>query len=336
MVAVAAAVQHALGVVDLAVPDQVDGRLRRGVSHGGLPGRRRGGRQGVDDGLDGGGRRGPTTGTTPHTPTAAGRRRGRASRGRRRRTPRCPGAARRRSRGPGPSVKNTENIVPADCTAWGTPASDSALSAASLIASPAAVRGRTRRRSPGAGWPGRRSRRSGSRRACRPGRPARSATSIAITSARPPNAAAGKPPPITLPNVIRSGVQPSRAPSRPHCPRGEARKPGHHLVADEQRAVVGTGRREELVEAGLGRDHTHVAGAASVMTQAIRSPSLGEEARHGVAVVVGQQPGQAVAVSGTPGVPGTASVVRPSRPTPGGRRHVRGSSRRTSPRRLAR
>ena len=38
-----------------------------------------------------------------------------------------------------PSAKNTENIVPADCTVWATPASDSALSAASLIVSPAAV-----------------------------------------------------------------------------------------------------------------------------------------------------------------------------------------------------
>ncbi len=42
-----------------------------------------------------------------------------------------------------------------------------------------------------------------------------------MTSARPPNAAAGKPPPMTLPNVIRSGT----TPSTPYQPAFEVRKP---------------------------------------------------------------------------------------------------------------
>ena len=138
-----------------------------------------------------------------------------------RRTPRCPGA-----RGVGEvtdrsrSVKNTENIVPAAWTTWGTPAPLKRIGGRgpdgvargrvevgvdALVGQP--QRGR-----------GRRSWRSGSPRACRPGRPAPPAPACAITSARPPNAAAGKPPPITLPNVIRSGRQPSTAPSSPHCP----------------------------------------------------------------------------------------------------------------------
>ncbi len=143
VVPVAAAVEHALGVVHLTVSQQVDdGR----VSHGFLPG---GGRC-----LGGGvrlleaGRRGPSARparrarrrrTTPRTPTAAGRRRGRASRGRTRRRRRCPGrwaAAKSRT---GPSVKKTENMVPADCTQCGTPASDSASVAASLIVVPTSV-----------------------------------------------------------------------------------------------------------------------------------------------------------------------------------------------------
>jgi hypothetical protein len=45
--------------------------------------------------------------------------------------------------------------------------------------------------------------------------------SCPITSARPPNAAAGKPPPITLPKVIRSGT----TPSMPNQPSREERKP---------------------------------------------------------------------------------------------------------------
>ena len=42
-----------------------------------------------------------------------------------------------------------------------------------------------------------------------------------MSSARPPNAAAGKPPPITLPKVIRSGA----TPSIPYRPDAVTRKP---------------------------------------------------------------------------------------------------------------
>ena len=56
-----------------------------------------------------------------------------------------------------------------------------------------------------------------------------------MTSARPPNAAAGSPPPMTLPNVIRS----ASTGSRPYQPeRGDA-EAGQHLVDDQQRAVRG-------------------------------------------------------------------------------------------------
>ncbi|CAM5267050.1 hypothetical protein STANM309S_01438 [Streptomyces tanashiensis] len=42
-----------------------------------------------------------------------------------------------------------------------------------------------------------------------------------MTSARPPNAAAGKPPPMTLPKVIRSGF----TPSTPYQPARLVRNP---------------------------------------------------------------------------------------------------------------
>ncbi len=73
-------------------------------------------------------------------------------------------------------------------------------------------------------------------------------------------------------------------------PRGA--EAGHHLVADEQRAVGGAGLGEELVEAGLGRDDAHVAGGR-LGDQARDPVTLGREERgDGLAVVVGQHPGE--------------------------------------------
>ena len=117
-------------------------------------------------------------------------------------------------------------------------------------------RGRRRRRSRPAGSRARRRSRPGSRTACRPGRPARPGRGGAITSARPPNAAAGSPPPITLPKVIRSGAHAVEAePAGPADPEA-----GHHLVADEQRAVRPAQLGQPGVEAGQRRDDAHVAG----------------------------------------------------------------------------
>ena len=73
-----------------------------------------------------------------------------------------------------------------------------------------------------------------------------SGVSVSITSRRPPTAPIGRPPPITLPNVVRSGVtsyfawappeprrnpvitssNTSRAPTRSHSARSPSRKPG--------------------------------------------------------------------------------------------------------------
>ena len=60
-----------------------------------------------------------------------------------------------------------------------------------------------------------------------------------MTSARPPNAAAGSPPPMTLPKVDQvAGHALDAVPAGPAHPEA-----GHHLVDDEQRAVLrGRGR----------------------------------------------------------------------------------------------
>ena len=87
--------------------------------------------------------------------------------------------------------------------------------------------------------PGRRRSRPGCPTACRPGRPAPSGASCSITARLPPKAASGMPPPITLPNTLRSGAKPGIA-ARVEALRAAERdaKAGHHLVEDEQRAVL--------------------------------------------------------------------------------------------------
>ncbi len=82
-----------------------------------------------------------------------------------------------------------------------------------------------------------------------------------MTSARPPNAAAGRPPPMTLPKVTRSGVQRvvgSRLELEPAA-AGDA-EAGHHLVDDEERAVRLRDPGEGGVEAVARRDDAHVRG----------------------------------------------------------------------------
>ena len=232
VVAVAAAVEHAVGLCTSPCRSRCTivsgvgscGLLRARLGGGGGAG---GGGQGVEHGLRRRGRRGRRRRTTPRTPTAAGRRRASsiAWKNAAYAAASCAEAP-AKSRHRRPSVKNTENMVPAACTTCGTPAVGQRVGDRGLDGVGGRRRGGRRpRRWPAAAWPGRRWWRPGSRTACRPGRPGPSGASGAITSARPPNAAAGKPPPITLPNVIRSGRQPSTAPSRPHWPGRVARKP---------------------------------------------------------------------------------------------------------------
>ena len=63
---------------------------------------------------------------------------------------------------------------------------------------------------------------------------------------------------------------------------------GHHLVADEERAVPGAGLGEEGVEAGLGRDDAHVAGGGLGDQAGDPVGVLGEDLLDRGPVVVGQ------------------------------------------------
>ena len=83
-----------------------------------------------------------------------------------------------------------------------------------------------------------------------------SGASTSMTSARPPKAPTGRPPPITLPNAVRSGVTPSSS-WRPAAAEPE---PGDDLVEDEQRADPVALGPQALEEARHRRHQTHVGG----------------------------------------------------------------------------
>ena len=69
-------------------------------------------------------------------------------------------------------------------------------------------------------------------------------------------------------------------------------EPGHHLVADEQRAVVAAGLGQEAVEPRLGRDHAHVARGGLGDQAGDPVAVLGERLLDRGPVVVGQHQGQ--------------------------------------------
>ena len=156
------------------------------------------------------------------------------------------------------SVKNTENRLPARVEAM-----RDAGTSRGVFDHVAATAARTQRR-PGRRPPscsasaaqGPRQPRPGSPTASPLGRPDPAGASCDITSARPPKAAAGRPPLITLPKVNRSGV----TPSRPHQPAGPTRKP----VSTSSRISSAPWRRgqvaQQRVEPVARRDHAHVRG----------------------------------------------------------------------------
>src|SRR6516225_5810385 len=86
-----------------------------------------------------------------------------------------------------------------------------------------------------------------------------------MISARPPNAAAGSPPPITLPNVTRS-------PSTPYQPEGDTRNP---VSTSSMISTAPADRHSEASRAlnpGAGGTTPMLAGQASVITHATDSP----------------------------------------------------------------
>ena len=77
---------------------------------------------------------------------------------------------------------------------------------------------------------------------------------------------------MTLPNVCRSADQPSRRPSSPHQPEYPTRKPVRTSSWMSSAPCVSVMRRSAALKPGSGGTTPMLAGAASVMTAAMRSP----------------------------------------------------------------
>ena len=116
-----------------------------------------------------------------------------------------------------------------------------------------------------------------------------------MTSARPPRAAVGMPPPMTLPKVSRSGVHGSAASGRA---AGEApvagvagAEAGEDLVEDQQGAVFAGDPGQAGVEALARGDDAHVGGGRLGDDGGDVGAVLGEGGLDGGEVVVGQHEG---------------------------------------------
>ena len=99
--------------------------------------------------------------------------------------------------------------------------------------------------------------------------------SRAMMSARPPNAAAGSPPPITLPNVVRSPA----TPSRPYQPDRVTRKPVSTSSMISSAPCSRHCAASSSLKPSAGGTMPMLAGHASVITQAISSPRAAKTCR---------------------------------------------------------
>src|SRR6516165_2190697 len=89
-----------------------------------------------------------------------------------------------------------------------------------------------------------------------------------MISARPPNAAQGSPPPITLPNVTRSPA----TPSTPYQPAAVTRNPVSTSSMISSAPADRHSEASRSLNPGAGGTIPMFAGHASVITHAIDSP----------------------------------------------------------------
>src|SRR5215469_4466391 len=128
-----------------------------------------------------------------------------------------------------------------------------------------------------------------------------------MISARPPKAAQGSPPPITLPNVTRS----PRTPSIPYQPEAVTRKPvSTSSMMSSAPASLHSDLRSSL-NPGAGGTTPMLAGQASVMTQAISGPRVSNSAVTAAESLYGSTTVSAAEAPVTPGVSGRPSVATP-------------------------
>ena len=128
-----------------------------------------------------------------------------------------------------------------------------------------------------------------------------------MTSARPPKAAAGRPPPITLPKVNRS----AGTGSRPYQPDGETRNPvitSSRISSAPCSVVI---RRNSALKPSSGGTTPMLAAAASVITQAMSPPRTRKTSSTAATSLYGSTTVSPACAPVTPGVSGSASVATP-------------------------
>ncbi len=128
-----------------------------------------------------------------------------------------------------------------------------------------------------------------------------------MISARPPNAAAGSPPPITLPNVIRSPA----TPSRPYQPEPVTRNPVSTSSMISSAPCSRQRAARSSLKPGPGGTTPMFAGHASVITQAIWSPWAANACRTASVSLYGSTSVSAAAAPVTPGESGSPKVATP-------------------------
>ena len=123
----------------------------------------------------------------------------------------------------------------------------------------------------------------------------------------PPKAPTGRPPPMILPKVVRSGSMPKRA----WAPPKAARKPVM-TSSKMSRAPYWRGDlAQAFEEAGPGQDKAHVGGHGFDDDGGDAFAMPAEDLAHGVKIVVGASRVSATTAAGTPGVPGMEKVATP-------------------------
>src|SRR6516225_10724898 len=128
-----------------------------------------------------------------------------------------------------------------------------------------------------------------------------------MISARPPNAAAGSPPPITLPNVTRSPA----TPSSPYQPDDDTRNP---VSTSSMISTAPADRHSEASSAlnpGAGGTTPMLAGQASVITAAIDEPRSANTADAASGSLYGSTMVSPAAAPVTPGESGSPNVATP-------------------------
>src|ERR1700685_2240820 len=128
-----------------------------------------------------------------------------------------------------------------------------------------------------------------------------------MISARPPNAAHGRPPPITLPNVTRS----PRTWASPYQPAQVNRTPVSPSSMMSSAPDASHSERSSSLNPAAGGTTPMFAGQASVITQAISSPLAANSAVAASGSLYGSTTVSAADAPVTPGVSGRPSVATP-------------------------